>query len=57
MILEAAKSAMDKAGFEYAFTYGVHLFVERPDGKPSRGVHLLFAGEKVKPADPFPHRK
>ena len=52
--LEAAKVAMDTAGFEYAFTYGVHLFVERPDGKPSEGVHLLFAGEKVKPTDPVP---
>ncbi len=52
--LEAAKAAMDAAGFEYAFTYGVHLFVERPDGKPSEGVHLLFAGEKVKPTDPVP---
>jgi hypothetical protein len=52
--LEAAKVAMYAAGFDYAFTYGVHLFVERPDGKPSEGVHLLFAGEKVKPTDPVP---
>jgi hypothetical protein len=33
---------------------GVDLFFERPDGKPSEGVHLLFAGEKVKPTDPVP---
>lgn len=52
--LEAAKAAMDVAGFDYAFTYGVHLFVERPNGKPSEGVHLLFAGEKVKSTDPVP---
>ncbi len=52
--LDGAKIAMDGAGFEYAFTYGVHLFYERPDGKPSEGVHLLFAGEKVKPTDPVP---
>jgi hypothetical protein len=52
--LERAKAAMDAAGFEYAFTYGVHLFYERPNGKPSEGVHLLFAGEKVKPTDPVP---
>jgi hypothetical protein len=52
--LDAAKAAMDAAGFDYAFTYGVHLFVERPDGKPSEGVHLLFAGERVKPSDPVP---
>jgi hypothetical protein len=52
--LDAAKAAMGAAGFDYAFTFGVHLFVERPDGKPSEGVHLLFAGEKVNPADPVP---
>lgn len=52
--LERAKAAMDAAGFEYAFSYGVHLFFERPDGKPSDGVHVLFAGEKVKPTDEVP---
>jgi hypothetical protein len=52
--LEAAKAAMDAAGFDYACVTGVHLFVERPDGKPSGGVHLLFAEEKVNAADPVP---
>jgi hypothetical protein len=52
--LDHAKAAMDRVGFDYAFTSGVHLFVERPNGKPSEGVHLLFAGEKVKPLDPVP---
>lgn len=52
--LDRAIAAMDAAGFDYHFTYGVHLFVERPDGKPSEGVHLLFAGEKVTPTDPVP---
>lgn len=52
--LDAAKAAMDAIGYDYAFTSGVHLFVERPDGKPSEGVHLLFAEEKVKPTDPVP---
>ncbi|MBA4066990.1 MAG: hypothetical protein C0501_25430 [Isosphaera sp.] len=52
--LEAAKAAMDAAGFEHALVAGVDLFFERPDGKPSEGVHLLFAGEKVKPTDPVP---
>jgi GrpB-like predicted nucleotidyltransferase (UPF0157 family) len=52
--LEVAKAAMDAAGFEHAQVTGVDLFVERPNGKPSEGVHLLFAGEKVKPTDPVP---
>jgi GrpB-like predicted nucleotidyltransferase (UPF0157 family) len=52
--LEAAKTAMAAAGFEYAQVTGVDLFIEGSDGKPSEGVHLLFAGEKVKPDDPVP---
>ena len=52
--LEAAKVAMDAAGFDFAEVTGVSLFFERPDGKPSEGVHLLFAGEKVKETDPVP---
>ncbi len=52
--LDAAKAAMAAAGFDHAQVAGVDLFVERPDGKPSEGVHLLFAGEKVKGTDPVP---
>jgi len=52
--LGSAKSAMDAAGFDYDRVAGVDLFVERPDGKPSDGIHVLFAGEKVKEADPIP---
>lgn len=52
--LEAAKTAMDVAGFDHAEVAGVDLFIERPNGKPSEGVHLLFAGEKVKSTDPVP---
>jgi GrpB-like predicted nucleotidyltransferase (UPF0157 family) len=50
--LDAARAAMEAAGFEYAYTYGVHLFLDGPNCKPSEGVHLLFAGEKVKETDP-----
>jgi hypothetical protein len=52
--LDAASAAMALAGFDDAYSSGAHLFVERPDGKPSDGVHLLFAGEFVKPTDPVP---
>ena len=50
--LAAAISAMAVAGFEHAQVAGVDLFIEGPTGKPSEGVHLLFAGETVKPGDP-----
>jgi hypothetical protein len=54
--LESAKTAMAQAGFVYAFSYGVHMFLDGPDGRPRDAVHLLFAGEKVDPryADPAP---
>lgn len=45
---EAIKQALEGVGFEYAFVNGVHVFIDDPGGKPSRGVHLLFANEKVK---------
>jgi hypothetical protein len=46
--LEAAKKWMDAAGFDHPEASGVEKFIERPNGKPSEGVHLVFAGEKVK---------
>jgi hypothetical protein len=50
----AAVKAMDEAGFDYANVTGVDCFVERPNGVPSGGIHLIFAGEKIKPTDPVP---
>ncbi len=50
--LPAAIKAMDTAGWDHANVAGVDLFVERPSGKPSGGVHLIFANEKVRPDDP-----
>src|SRR6266516_2865528 len=44
--LDRAKAAMDAVGFDHAQVAGVDLFVERPNGKSSEGVHLLFAEEK-----------
>jgi hypothetical protein len=52
--LDAAKVAMVSAGFIFAHSYGVDFFLDGPDAKSSEGVHLLYASEKVKPADPVP---
>ncbi|VTT99887.1 Uncharacterized protein OS=Planctomyces brasiliensis (strain ATCC 49424 / DSM 5305 / JCM 21570 / NBRC 103401 / IFAM 1448) GN=Plabr_2334 PE=4 SV=1: NTP_transf_5 [Gemmataceae bacterium] len=52
--LDAVKRAMDAIGYDFAETSNVSLFFERPNGKPSEGIHLLFSGEKVKAADPVP---
>lgn len=54
--LEACKTAMAGAGFVYQEVYGVHMFLDGPQGRPRSAVHILFAGEKVDPLhiDPSP---
>src|SRR5271157_606981 len=47
----AAKTALEAAGFVYHYLWDVDTFIDGPDGKPSAGVHLLFAGEKVRADD------
>lgn len=52
--LAAARAALEAAGFVYHHVLNVDTFIDGPQGKPSGGVHLLFAGEKVRPRDEFP---
>jgi len=49
--LPAAKAALEPAGFVYCHSFGVDMFLDGPDGRPTAAVHLLFAGEKVRPTD------
>src|SRR5271170_1079134 len=44
----AARTALEAAGFIYHHLLDVEVFVDGPHGKPSGGVHILFAGEKVR---------
>src|SRR5207253_9970048 len=50
--LEAAKAALAPAGFVYCQSFGVDMFLDGPDGRPTSAVHLLFAGEPVRANDP-----
>jgi hypothetical protein len=52
--LERATAALAEVGFVHAFTFGGHMFLDGPAGKPREAVHLVFAGELVKPHDPVP---
>src|SRR5437762_4568752 len=47
--LPAARVALEAAGFVYYQLLDVDLFIDGPQGRPSGGVHILFAGEKVRP--------
>jgi len=46
--LERATAAMEQAGFIPAKTFGVTMFLDGPNAKPSESVHIVFAGEKVR---------
>lgn len=47
-----ATVAMADAGFEPAEVQGIPMFLERERPSPRRGVHIIFAGERVRPGDP-----
>jgi hypothetical protein len=46
--LGAARTALETVGFVYHHLLGIDTFIDGPEGKPSGGVHILFAGEKVR---------
>ena len=47
--LEPARQAMEAAGFHYRHGAGMDMFLETPDGRAGDGVHIVIAGEKVRP--------
>jgi hypothetical protein len=49
--LDAVKAALEPAGFIYARTFGVDMFIDGPDGRPTSAVHLLFASEILREGD------
>jgi Uncharacterised nucleotidyltransferase len=51
---ERVKSALEGAGFVFCTVLGVDCFLESPQGNPRDAVHILYAGEKVKPSDLAP---
>src|SRR5262245_1770142 len=47
----AVKQALESVGFVYHHLIDIDVFVDGPQGRPSEGVHLLFATERVKRDD------
>ncbi len=47
--LPRARAAALAAGMDYFEVLGVGMFLDRGDPNPRRGVHLVWAGEKVRP--------
>jgi hypothetical protein len=50
----AARAALEGAGFVYHHIMDGDTFMDGPEGRPSAGVHILFAGEKVRKEDEYP---
>jgi hypothetical protein len=47
--LAAARAVLEAVGFVFQRLLDVDRFIDGPEGKPSGGVHLLYAREKVRP--------
>src|SRR5437660_3331140 len=47
--LPAVRAVLEAAGFVYYQLLDVDMFIDGPQGRPSEAVHILFAGEKVRP--------
>jgi hypothetical protein len=54
--LDAAAAALEKAGFVRRHVAGMEIFLDGPDAKARDAVHVIIAGEKVRPeyASPAP---
>jgi hypothetical protein len=52
--LPRARKAALGAGLEYFEVLGVGMFLEPADPNPRKAVHLIWAGEKVRPEYPLP---
>ncbi|MFO1066203.1 MAG: nucleotidyltransferase family protein [Pirellulales bacterium] len=52
--LPAIRIALEAAGFHYREIFGVTCFLDTPDSHPRDAIHLVFAGENVKPNDLAP---
>ncbi|MFO0951865.1 MAG: nucleotidyltransferase family protein [Isosphaeraceae bacterium] len=53
--LDAARSALEAAGFVYRHSSGIDLFLDGPDAKARDAVHLVFAGETVRAHESQPN--
>ena len=48
-----ARACLEAVGFIYHEIRDIDTFIDGPQGKPSSGIHLLYAGEKVRRDDEY----
>ncbi|MDA1012873.1 MAG: nucleotidyltransferase family protein [Planctomycetota bacterium] len=49
---DSVKVALEAVGFSHHELMGIDCFIDGPGGSPRDAVHLLYAGEKVRPEYP-----
>jgi len=49
---DAAKVALEQAGFVHRQAAGLNLFLDGAGASPREAVHIVYAGEVVKPGEP-----
>jgi len=47
--LDAAREALEGAGFVYRHVAGIDMFLDGPNAKARDAVHIIFAAERVRP--------
>jgi hypothetical protein len=52
--LPKARAAATSVGLDYFEVMGVGMFLDRDDPNPRRAVHIVWAGEKVRPQYEYP---
>lgn len=50
---DAARRALETAGFVYRHAAGLDVFLDSPTAKLRDAVHIVFANEKVRPSEPL----
>ncbi len=50
---DAAKTALESAGFVHRHVAGIDAFLDGPTAKPREAVHIVFANEKVRAHEPL----
>ena len=51
--LDAARAALESAGFVHRHVAGIDVFLDSPAAKPRDAVRVVFANEKVRPHEPL----
>jgi hypothetical protein len=52
--LNATRIALEAIGFRYRQSSGIDMFLDGPDAKARDAVHIIFAGERVRPQYALP---